>query len=311
MPLESKLWRLAGRAKQGSGTVGDVPAELLARLVRTNPRLVDLKERYRHAPAPDQSFWGAWEEQIDLRLFRGEDEYVSQAYYRGTKRRYELTQAYVEATDDYGLLDVLTDDNRFGAKTFELVPGRVVTRDLLDSVLELGFLLRELAWTRHSAVRVLDIGAGYGRFAHRFTTALPRAQVTCTDAVATSTFLSELYLGFRGATRAEVVAFDETDSLDTRRFDLAVNIHSWSECTREFIRFWLRRVADLQVPYLLIVPHTPEFLTKETDGRRVRYFDDIAAHGYERLVMRPKFARSALVQRDGVHPAEYWLFRRV
>ena len=54
----------------------------------------------------------------------------------------------------------------------------------------------------------------------------------CVDAVAISTFICEYYLGFRGADdRASVVPLDELDSLlALQPIDLAVNIHSFSEC---------------------------------------------------------------------------------
>ncbi len=47
----------------------------------------------------------------------------------------------------------------------------------------------------------------------------------CTDAYATSTFLSEYYLNFRGQPRASVVPLDEVQTaLATHPVDLAVNV---------------------------------------------------------------------------------------
>ena len=48
---------------------------------------------------------------------------------------------------------------------------------------------------------MLDIGAGYGRLAHRMSAAFPQLEdYCCVDAVPESTFLSEYYLRHRGCT---------------------------------------------------------------------------------------------------------------
>jgi hypothetical protein len=39
------------------------------------------------------------------------------------------------------------------------------------------------------------------------------------------------------------------------RCDLAVNIHSWSECTFPEIRGWLAKLARIGCPRIFIVPH--------------------------------------------------------
>ncbi len=97
-----------------------------------------------------------------------------------------------------GLLERLDEDGLFGVHTF-IVDGRRVSRDLLDSALELAFLDRHLGISRPPVQTILDIGAGYGRLAHRAVTAFPETvRYLCTDAIATSTFLCESYLGFRG-----------------------------------------------------------------------------------------------------------------
>jgi len=291
--------------------MGNVPPEAVSYLTRDNPRLQELKERYPKFTKWPHSCWTPWEDKVDLLRFRGENDYLSQAYFKDTLKRYEMSTAYVEMIDQMGLLKTLQEDNLFGVKTWDIIPDHPVTRDLLDSIIEITFLKEMLGWDRGQAVRVLDIGAGYGRFAYRFTNTFPAGDVTCIDAIPTSTFLCEFYLKFRqAAARTRVVPFDEVDHLGDRPYDLAINIHSWSECTLEFIRFWLGRVRDLKIPYLFVVPHFQDFSTKEPDGSNQSYFEELGKHGFKEMLHQRKFQRSTVTDRYGVYPADYWIFKR-
>jgi hypothetical protein len=79
----------------------------------------------------------------------------------------------------------------------------------------------------------------------------------CTDAFPTSTFISGYYLNFRGvADRAGVVPLDQIDAtLNNLRIDLALNIHSFSECRPAAIDWWVSRLAAAKVRHLLVVPN--------------------------------------------------------
>jgi hypothetical protein len=80
---------------------------------------------------------------------------------------------------------------------------------------------------------VLDVGAGYGRLAHRLCSWSPRARVVATDAVPLSTFLCEYYLGYRGCANAQVCRSTRAGAVLARGgFDLAVNVHSFGEAPR-------------------------------------------------------------------------------
>ena len=308
--LGTAYWRFKGHLKPGTSRAGDLPAEVLAHLTRDNPALVDLKKRYASATHLPHSFWAPWENKVNLLKFRGENDYVSQAYFQKTDRRYEMSCAYVEATDELGFYHLFTEDQLFGVKTWEIVPGKPVSRDLLDSVLEITFLKNALGLGLKDNLRLLDIGAGYGRFAHRLTTAFENSQVTCIDAVATSTFLSVFYLKFRGCQRAKVVAFDHLKDLPAGSFDVASNIHSWSECTKEFIAWWLDRLCDLKVPYLFHVPHTETLATIEADNSSKTYDDELAKRGFKMVLKQRKFHRSKCVDQVGLFPADYRLYKR-
>jgi hypothetical protein len=307
--LGSAYWYFKSFFKPGNSQTGNLDPDVIRQLSTDNARLVELKRRYAQITGFSHSFWSSWEKRVNLLRFRGEDNYVSQAYFRQNTRRYELSFAYVEATDDLGLLNLLHEDPLFGVKLWEFVPGKPVSRDLLDSILEIQFLQKALGFQFQDRLRVLDIGAGYGRFAHRFNTACPNSSITCIDPIATSTFLSEFYLKFRKCPGTDVVPFDRLPDLQNRTFDLTVNLHSWSECTKQFISFWLDQICDLKVPYLFIVPHTEKLETVETNGVHLTYDDELERRNFKLVLKQKKFHRSQLVHQAGIFPTEYRLYK--
>lgn len=307
--LQAAVWRRLGQLTVGASRAGDLAPETRAYLSPSNPVLVDLKARYAVLSGPEHSFWNFWEAKVNLLKFRGESDYLSQAYFRDTQKRYELTGIYVEMIDADGWLRCLTEDHLFGVKIWDVIPGVLVTRDLLDSIIELHFLKEALGWSAADDPRLLDIGAGYGRFAHRFARLFPLGQIDCIDAIATSTFLCQFYLQFRGCgAQAQVVPFDRRSNLKSGAYSLALNIHSWSECTLAFVREWLGLLRDLRVPYLFIVPHRDDLTTTEADGSSKPYFDEMRHYGFRLVRKQRKFARSAEVDRVGVFPTNYYLF---
>jgi SAM-dependent methyltransferase len=162
-------------------------------------------------------------------------------------------------------------------------------------------------------LRVLDIGAGYGRLAHRMLEAAPRIKsYTCVDAVPESTFLCEFYLQYRGLQdRVEVLPADELERhFDNGRYDLALNIHSFSECTYAAIEWWLRSLQKMDVRYLMIVPNSPEsFLSLEKNRNRLDYAPLLRNLGYELIAREPVFEDPAVQQLMEVRDNMY-LFER-
>ena len=308
--LKSAAFRAAGFLKPGQ-TSNNIAPEQAQYLSKNNPVLLDLKKRYEHAEKPDHSTWSFWEKTINLHQFRGENDYLSQSYFRDVRSRYLLTAAYVEWRDELNWLDSLKEDNLFGVKTWDILPGKVITRDLLDSILEIYFLKEKLALNVSDKIRMLDIGAGYGRLAYRFTSLFPQAHVSCIDAVATSTFLSDFYLRFRGrAEQTQVVPFDKREVLQSGQFDVACNVHSWTECTLAFVKFWLELLVDLRVKYLFVVPHFSNFCTTELDGTMGNYEPELKRCGFKLMISERKFNRSEVANQFGIYPANYHLFKR-
>lgn len=281
-----------------------------------HPRLREYERRYSHHPAAVGSQWSAEfvRDAVDLSYFRGHNAYVWQHRDRADSLRYGLTTYYTRLNDPLGLFQRLGEDGLFGAYTFEIDRVRV-SRDLLDSIAELTFLHEHLG-IGSRAVTILDIGAGYGRLAHRATTAFENVTYLCSDAVPESTFLSEYYLDFRGvADRAAVVPLDQVaEAIEDRVIDVAVNIHSFSECPLSAIEWWLDLLAANRVESLMIAPNKRRgksaLLSTERDGARLDFMPLLEARGFELVHTRPKYGRSDFLQAQGIHPTQYFLFRQ-
>jgi SAM-dependent methyltransferase len=218
--------------------------------------------------------------------------------------KYFVFAQYVRSRDANDLLARLDEDGAFGCWTFEYPGFPLVSRDLLDSVNELNFLDRQMGLLRRTGLRVLDIGAGYGRMAYRMTQVADVADYCCLDAVPESTFLCDYYLRHRRCVPpARVVPLPDVDTaLAGAGFDLALNIHSFSECTFDAVEWWFERLARLRVPYLLIVPNDGDrLLALDPDGTRRDFAPVVAAAGYELCASERVIdddAASALLRHD-------------
>jgi SAM-dependent methyltransferase len=210
----------------------------------------------------------------------------------GARLKYYIFSDAVRRKDTMQLLAKLEEDDAFGCTTFEFAGLPRVSRDLLDSVVELNFLHKHMKILNRD-LRVLDIGAGYGRMAHRMMQANPRIQsYTCVDAVPESTFLCEFYLRYRNVPdSAQVIPLDNLQqTLAAGHYDLALNIHSFSECTFEAIEWWLSQLRLLGVGHLMIVPNHPEqFLSFEADRSQRDYAPLLQKYGYSLAAREPVF----------------------
>lgn len=291
-----------------------LPQDATGYLRFDSPRLLELQERYTHFQS-DASIPFVWKDGYiqadDLRYFRGDNVYVWQARGRNMSViAYALTTFFTKSSDPLGLLERLEEDDRFGNVWFR-IDGKKISRDLLDSIAEIYFLERHLQVSKLSDCRFLDIGAGYGRLAHRMLGAMPNIQTYyCTDAVPASTFISEYYLRFRKCDdRAEVVPLYEIeDTLANCRVDVAVNVHSFSECSIPAIEWWLVRLRTAAVKHLMIVPNALDNggkLLRTNDGQDVQKV--VEKHGYRLKVKEPKFA-DPVVQQYGLDPTWHYLF---
>jgi len=278
-------------------------------LIQSNPLLQNLQARYstfdKEVTTP--FVWtNNYVNSDDILYFRGDNAYVWQRM-EGNMNALScaLTTYYVKSIDKFGFLETLKEDDLFGNYGFN-VDNKFVSRDLLDSIIEIYFLEKYLNVAAFKSLTVLDIGAGYGRLAHRMLNALPGiAQYFCTDAFPASTFICDYYLRFRGLEdRARVVPLDEIEHvLRSHAVDLAVNIHSFSECNISAIEWWVSRLAKYGIKNLMIVPNSSELRTN--DG--VEFGKIIEKHGYKMIAKDPKYGDS-VVQNYAINPAYHYLF---
>ena len=273
---------------------------------RNDPAYIHYVELYERLHLVPLTRWSEeYREYLSFERFRRCPDFLQQTRIC-TDEQYKFTADYIEKNGGSAMFDELKEDHDFGVYTVEH-NGRLLSRDLLDSMLEIMFLSRILDLPRDAEIRALDIGAGYGRFAHRFTTWFPRSRIACVDGVPESTYLCRCYLKHRRCTRASVVSLDELCSLEALMpFTFAASIHSWPECSLESIKIWLQLIANLKIPYLFLVTHTRLHGSFEPDGRAVDYFPAIADVGYSVIKEQPKFGR---IGQGGLFPeVHYYLF---
>jgi SAM-dependent methyltransferase len=280
-----------------------LPAGATEYLRADNPRLVQLRAAYDAVDSP-AVLHSQWEPDnvagyLDLQYFRGDS--MIQWHYRelprATRLKLFLYLSYLQERDTPGLLNRLPEDGMFGCWTYDYQGYPRVSRDLLDSVAELLFLHRHLSLLDIPGIRVLDVGAGYGRLAERTITAAPGlGDYCCVDAIPESTFLCEYYLGWRGLMPpARVLPLPELGQLQAGSFDLAVNVHSFSECTLAAVEWWVSWLSGLGVPHLFVIPNEPDgFLSRESDNSRRDLMPVLEQAGYRLQVREPVIADPAL-----------------
>lgn len=142
-------------------------------------------------------------------------------------------------------------DAEFGARMVDTPALGKVSRMWLEANAEIDFLRRYIPTV--GSMSVLDIGAGYGRLAVPLS--MTGANVTCVDAVPISTIVCRQYTQ-RFAPAVKVLNIGEFEAgYKEMKFDLAINVHSWNECSLEQIENWLDAICEMRIPFLFTVSH--------------------------------------------------------
>lgn len=299
-----------------------LPADAVNELRPDHPRLLELDRRYQafDSPVCQHTHWKpALRNKLnDARYFRGDNAYLWAYRALGDMRqKFYIFGKYVHALDSRGLMGKsLTEDGAFGCFSYHYEAMPTISRDLLDSVNELYFLDRHCELLSRKGLRVLDIGAGYGRLAHRMLAATEGVErYWCIDAIPRSTFLSEYYLRYRGYTgssdsRAVVVPLDEMDAaVAVGSIDLAINIHSFSEMCYEAIEAWIQWLVKLQVPRLFLIPNQSQLLSTESDGSHRDFGFTLERAGFRQIAHEPTLRDPDVREFVGVYDY-FWLFER-
>jgi SAM-dependent methyltransferase len=282
-----------------------------------HPRLAELKARYKRHPAALHSLWTETfaETEISLERFREDNAFIYQvrSISGDVAAEYASEAAHTRRYDALGLWGRCHEDGLFGAMTSRVGLGSLVSRDLLDSIWEMNLLERALHITRNPSLKVLDIGAGYGRLAHRFAEAFPEMSVHATDAVALSTFVCEFYLRFRGVDdRARTIPLDMVErAVLEERFHLATNIHSFQECRIASIAWWLDLLIRGGVAYLLIVAGQRELRSIEPNRARLPFQPMVESKGFELMLVESRYPVESTppLERHPIAEQLYFLFR--
>lgn len=268
---------------------------------RVDPALRDLRARYNKVDSPLNKYGAKWNREfvqyeVVFPNFRADSVYVWQERWghagADPAETYLEYADYLITRDTHGLLKRLSEDGAFGCKTYRHQQIGYVSRDLLDSVNEISFLDREYDLfdaSRNS--NILDIGAGYGRLAHRMCEAdVPFQQYICVDAVPESTYLCQGYMKYRQLTsRTSVRHFDEFQQQSHQlQISLAIAIHSFSEMTYEAICGWLDLLAARNVPAIFVVPNNHnKILSCEVNGDQLECADAFSGRGFRLVADEP------------------------
>lgn len=204
--------------------------------------------KFTEAELSELAMWEDWQGIVARSLpnFCASPIYVQQR--TQSQEDFERTAEYV--TRPGAIIvdpDGKTRDAEFGGLVRETKACGPVTRMWLDSCVEVDFIMRHLP----TVPRVLDIGAGYGRLAvalYPFSDAY-----FCVDAVPISTEICRSYIGrFQpGVTVLSLGTFVQRP--ENLKVDLAVNVHSWNECSYAQVARWLQVLEHLRVKYLFTV----------------------------------------------------------
>lgn len=148
-----------------------------------------------------------------------------------------------------------TRDAKFGARLVDTPAMGSVTRMYLDSCVEIDFLRRNLFSRVGSDLKVLDVGSGYGRLAVSLAPMVH--SIVCVDPVSISVDLCRWYLRTfpRGALATSIGIDEFAEEAPELKIDLAVNVHSWSECSTSQTARWVETLAGMGVPWLFTVVH--------------------------------------------------------
>jgi SAM-dependent methyltransferase len=229
-----------------------------------NPRLAEIERLSKGSPYSSVAMWEQWQNKVKNGLpnFCSEGLYLTQGAPIGN---YEQAAKYVVETGAC-FCNESSRDFRFGIRMVDTESMGSVSRSWLESEIECNFIKRHIGGL---ALKVLDIGSGYGRLAVALESILG-ATVYCVDAVPVSTFICEWYTK-QFSKYVETLTLDDLDAkLENKKIDLMVNVHSWNECSCAQIAQWLCLAKRHKIPYLFCVSHDATWYSWQPDRRSFR-----------------------------------------
>lgn len=266
-------------------------------------RMAELNEIYQRLNLHPKEL-GVWTakhtRKLDLANFRSDNVYVWQKR-NITIENYLVSYLLTKIADKEDLFTQLNENGSYGVDFFEF-SSRKISRDLLDSVLEINFMIDMVGRDSLAKFSVLDIGAGYGRLARNLAMVFPEMKIGCIDAIPLSTAISEYYLG-EEIERGQIKVYNlaQLDELANCSFDLAVNIHSFSEMSLSSVEDWIGFLKKAKVPRVFVVPNPKELsLNSGEDFREI-----FERFGYRVSIVRSKFLEG-VPENFLLYPANYF-----
>jgi putative sugar O-methyltransferase len=249
----------------------------------------------------DLGFWTSKHlEDLNVANFRSDNVYVWQ------KRDMDETNFLISflsarLLDHANLFNLIKENGSFGVEVYQ-VAGVNVSRDLIDSVLEINFLIDIIGIEELSKYKVLDIGAGYGRLAKNLTQVFEDIKVGCIDSIPISTAISEFYLEKEIVDKkVNIYTMDQLSQIPVGSFDLATNIHSFSEMSIDAVEDWIKTLKILNVPKVFVVPNP-----KELQLNLLQDFKSIfEKYGYSVKIKRSKYSEN-IDDKYLVYPSNYF-----
>jgi putative sugar O-methyltransferase len=206
-------------------------------------------------PLSDLAMWSTWQDLVKCNLGDGDPQVAKNHLFVRQESPNDVDYEKVaKLAFDIPLHEAVKKfqslDGNYGALMIPTSFG-VVNRMWLDAIIETDFISRHC----DDYSRILEIGAGYGRLALLLPEMLRVTSYDCVDAVPISTYLCEWYLAQNNG-KARVITPDKVTQL---RASLSINIHSWSECSKDQVARWLDVIDAIGADWLFTKPHQKEF----------------------------------------------------
>ncbi len=111
--------------------------------------------------------------------------------------------------------------------------------------------------------------------------------------------------------QVSVVPINQVNNLmKNQNISLAINIHSFSEMTIDFVKFWIDKINKMKIQYLFIVPNSgEEYKGDLISFDKIDFKPLIESYGYNLIVKRDKYLNPH-IQKYGLNPTMYYLFNK-
>jgi putative sugar O-methyltransferase len=148
---------------------------------------------------------------------------------------------YAQRFDPLKLLERLSEP-LFGNPFPVTYRGRIISQDLINSILELYAMFEGEEIDFDAQMRVCEIGAGYGRNAFVFLSLFPNCQYTIID-IPPALYVAREYLSaVRPDANVRYLLPHEAAHLTPNRFDLLLNISSFHEMTPQQVEAYFELI---------------------------------------------------------------------